>query len=154
MHPAFQADFKAYVQHLRWLASSQRNLGWMAEFVNVREAELLHAASSSAMPLCHAQPPLLTGSPLAEVVLSHASMRPWRYYTLLPCTSAERGTDTEVCLLFKNKPNAEEWVGALRSADGGASFRGAPSLVLPPGPTVRPMMIMVHASGSGSGLSS
>jgi hypothetical protein len=54
-----------------------------------------------------------------------------RYYSIIPCRS---GPSVALCLLFKNEV-AETWIGGLQSLDGGRSFRGLPSLVMPAFPS-------------------
>jgi hypothetical protein len=52
----------------------------------------------------------------------------WRYFTAMPCASAER--PAQLCLFFKDKALEEEWLGAVTSDDG-LHFTDEPALVLP-----------------------
>jgi hypothetical protein len=76
----------------------------------------------------------------------------WRYFTVIPhCEEGARSPDTmatggaspgagRVCLFFKNHV-FESWVGGVSSVDGGRSFEGEASLVIP---TTWPVARMTH----------
>lgn len=62
-----------------------------------------------------------TGSEAANRLLTQSA----RYFVALPCYHGAR-----TCLLFKDAAY-ESWVGGLASSDGGLTFTGAPSLLMP-----------------------